>query len=296
MPNTLIHIAIQAPLSRSLFSRRELPWILIGAIIPDIPWILQRVLQATQLVDPYSLRLYCTIQASLLFSLLPCLALASLAEKFGRVFLLLAFNCLLHLILDSLQIKWGNGVHLLAPFTWQTTSLGLIWPENLLTTIATLMGLLYLVVQSRVILRQGVTLNFSPSLPILTCSLLLYLFSPLPLMKTLEQSNANYVLTVRDREHRTGKPIEIDRGLYTKKASTIRLFSGELIRVTGVVPETTGIISLRGRFTSPQSIESTLYHQHNTSRDAASKVGLFSITMIWLFLLLRIRKPLTGKG
>jgi len=43
MPNTLAHIAIQAPLTRLGMKEAPLQWIAVGCIIPDIPWIVQRI-------------------------------------------------------------------------------------------------------------------------------------------------------------------------------------------------------------------------------------------------------------
>ena len=45
MPNTLAHLAINGLATRSLIRGANLKWIFLGAIIPDIPWILQRVVK-----------------------------------------------------------------------------------------------------------------------------------------------------------------------------------------------------------------------------------------------------------
>ncbi|MBU1985662.1 MAG: hypothetical protein KJ846_00385, partial [Proteobacteria bacterium] len=118
MPNTLVHIGIQGPLN-TLFGKGTNPqWMLLGCIIPDIPWILQRILNFIPGIDPYTLRLYSLNQASLFFCLFMAAALALSTRRSLHIFLLLSLNCLLHLLLDATQIKWANGVQLLVPFSW----------------------------------------------------------------------------------------------------------------------------------------------------------------------------------
>lgn len=70
MPNTLVHLGINGLITRTLIKQTDLILIYIGAVIPDIPWIIQRVVLALmQSINTYDLRLYCIILASF-FSLL----------------------------------------------------------------------------------------------------------------------------------------------------------------------------------------------------------------------------------
>ncbi|HSO09252.1 MAG TPA: hypothetical protein VLR45_04640, partial [Desulfoprunum sp.] len=118
MPNTLCHIALQAPVHRAALSDKVLPWVVAGCIIPDIPWILLRTALALGMAAPYTIRLYTTIQASLLFCTLFSAFLAQFSRRPAATFAILSGNCLFHLLLDATQVKWANGVHLLAPFDW----------------------------------------------------------------------------------------------------------------------------------------------------------------------------------
>ena len=61
MPNTLAHIGVQGITTKSIFKFADLKWIYVGCIIPDLPWVLQRVLKITNLFNLYDVRDYCII-------------------------------------------------------------------------------------------------------------------------------------------------------------------------------------------------------------------------------------------
>ncbi len=289
MPNTLIHIAIQAPISKAISPKTEIPWILAGAIIPDIPWVFQRLLLAANFADPYQIRLYFTAQASLLVSFLLCIALALFSRKPFQIFLILAANCFIHLLLDALQIKWGNGVHLLAPFSWQTFSFGIVWPESIVGYILSATGFGYLCLKLRQINAEGLKLNHTPGFTLATLCIFLYLAAPIAVMKSLESSNSNYIKILKNQHTRIGQHIELDRAYYSKEKSQIFLFSGEPLKISGILPRRSSVISLKGIFTSADAIESKDFHIHNTYRDFASKIGLSFILAIWLYLLIKLK-------
>ena len=46
MPNTLAHLCVQGIATRSLIKDADLKWIYTGCVIPDVPWILQRVIRS----------------------------------------------------------------------------------------------------------------------------------------------------------------------------------------------------------------------------------------------------------
>ncbi len=286
LPNTFIHIALQAPVSRIGYPRVELPWVLIGILIPDIPWIVQRLAIMASIGDPFQIRLYCTLQASLFFSLLLALALASFARKHLPVFFVLAASSLLHLLLDALQIKWGNGVHFLIPLSFESTHLGLVWPEHPLGYIATLAGILYLLFMLRTMVGEGISLRKRPFWPWLVPGLASYLLLPLLFMAPLEHSNSNFLETVNTPSLRQGRPIEIDRSFYNAEERTVSLFTGESIAVEGVLPKKSAVVSLKGKFTTPHLIHSHTIHIHQKAyRDYASIAGIAVTAGIWLYLL-----------
>jgi hypothetical protein len=113
MPNTLAHIGFQGITTKSIFKYADLKWIYIGCIIPDFPWIVQRVLKTTNLFNLYDVRDYSIILATFLFCIIFSAAVSFFSRDYKRVFLILVFSSFFHLMLDPLQIKWANGVHLL---------------------------------------------------------------------------------------------------------------------------------------------------------------------------------------
>jgi hypothetical protein len=131
LPNTLAHIGIGGTLTRLAIKGADLKWIYLGCLIPDLPWIFQRLGNILiPNINLYDLRLYVIVQSTLLFSIILSLALTSFSKEYIRTFLILAFGSLIHLLLDSLQEKWTNGVLLLAPFNWDLMNFNLFWPES----------------------------------------------------------------------------------------------------------------------------------------------------------------------
>ena len=60
MPNTLAHIAVHGAANASWQPARYLPWVLLGCVLPDVPWIANRVLRAANpAIDVVALDLYC---------------------------------------------------------------------------------------------------------------------------------------------------------------------------------------------------------------------------------------------
>ena len=136
MPNTLVHLGIQGLGNRLVSTRIDLKWVFLGCIIPDLPWIFRRVIIGlNSAIDRYDVLLYSAVQASLLFCLLLALACALVSEKPRLVFAILAVNSLIHLLLDAVEIKWGNGVLLLAPLNWQLLNFNLVWPDSVLIKV-----------------------------------------------------------------------------------------------------------------------------------------------------------------
>ena len=82
MPNTLAHFAVQGPLTQLALRQADARWVVIGCVVPDIPWILRRAIGSLGLpVDPYSLRLYAIVLSSLLFCLIVSALIAALSVR-----------------------------------------------------------------------------------------------------------------------------------------------------------------------------------------------------------------------
>jgi hypothetical protein len=282
MPNTLAHIGVQSLVTRKIVKNAEFKWILIGCIVPDLPWIMRRIIVMMVNIDPFDLKLYAIVQSTFLFCLFFCLFLSTLSTKFWRTFSILSLNVFFHLILDALQIKWGNGVHLFAPINWNIYNLGLFWPESTVTYLLTSLGLIYFWYNWRKGTNVSVIRVIRPYLA--SVLLIAYLLLPLLFLTGPENANNHFIMTLKDQEHRVGQYIEIDRAGYLTKNEEgfVKPFSGELIKVKGILKEHSGEISIKGRFISNDFIDISEYHFHNTIfRDWASYIGL-ALVIIYL--------------
>ncbi|WP_457577576.1 hypothetical protein [Desulfomarina sp.] len=277
MPNTLCHIGIQGGLGRFLDHGIDIRWIIAGCIIPDIPWIVLKILLAVTPINPYDLRLYCMTQASLLFCLLLSGAVAQMTRSPLMIFFILAANCLFHLLLDAIQIKWGNGVHLFAPFSWKMTRFNFLWPEHLLILLFTCFGLFFMIVYWREAVNKTMSLRHPRGVRALVATILFlfYLLGPILFMNNVEKLDCYYIHTLREYNNRPGKQVKFDRAHYFSGSKILRTFSGEMIHVTGRQPIKSGRVSFQGRFVNPSTVQVSHYHLHRDHRDLASVIGLF---------------------
>lgn len=276
MPNTLCHIGIQAPLNRFVLKNGELLWVIIACIIPDLPWITLKLLLASGTVNPYEARLYCTAQASFLFCLVLSGGVALLMRASARIFLILAINCLFHLALDSMQIKWGNGVNIIAPLSWEMFHIDLFWPEFFGAIILTGAGFIYLLLNWEKIGNSGVFFTHrTAKLTAAFCLIAAYLSGPLYFKPQLIAANTYHIATMRNVAERQGKPIELDRARYSAAKKEARVYTGETFALTGTLPAESGRVSFKGVFTGPNTIACSAYHRSSDYRDYASMIGLF---------------------
>ena len=291
MPNTLAHIGVQTLVTKSICRTADFKWIAVGCILPDIPWIMQRaVLGLIPGIDASGLHLYATIQSSLFYSLILAGAVSLLARESRKIFLILAGNCLLHLLLDALQIKWGNGVLLLAPFSWQLTGFHLFWPEQLPTSLMTGLGLIVLILFS---IKDGLTpvyFKISPDrlIPAALVLGLYFLTPPLFFQGPLSADN-HFAATILDRTHRSGHRVAFDRSRYDPATRTIRIFSGERLKVTGLPDLKSGTVSLQGIFTDANTVQALQWHVHSPLRNINSLVGLGATLLVWMVALFKKR-------
>lgn len=280
MPNVLVHYAVQGSATRGLVEDVDPGWILLACIVPDIPWILQRVLWvAAPTLDPYQIRLHAIVQSSLFVSLFLCVAIAILARRTWLIVTVLSVNAGLHLLLDGLQIKWANGIHLFAPFSWELLNFGLLWPEHSLIYALTGLGLLYVLwewgTRNR---RERVSLLLSRFrlLAAGTC-FVAYLGLPFLLGDGPLESDNHYLDTLLAREERPGREIEFDRATYLRRPGDdiVVTFAGERLGVQGLRASESGTVSIRGHFVSEKTVYVEQLHEHGESfREWASMVGL----------------------
>jgi len=288
MPNTLAHFGVQGFLGHRFLAWCDPKWILIGCVIPDLPWIFQRMVRLLAIpVDLYDLRLYAICQASLLGCLIIAGALAFLSTHPQKVFGVLAINVLAHLLLDSTQLKWANGVHLFAPFSWELWNLGWYWPESVVTYGLTALGVIYV----GVAWRSAVDQPLIPSLPsarnclVAGLCLAIYVVFPFAVMSQVEDADNHFIKTLRHAETRVGRAVEFDRVPYfwKKSGGVIKTMSNEFLEVVNNPLQQSALVSIKGRFKASDTIEVEDLHIHSSwFRDAASYMGLVILLIMFL--------------
>jgi hypothetical protein len=285
MPNTLAHIGVQGITTKSIFKFADLKWIYVGCIIPDFPWIIQKILRATKLFNLFDVGDYSTVLATFFFCIILSAAISLFSINYKRVFLILVFSSLFHLLLDPLQIKWGNGVHLFAPFSWNLLSFNLFWPESLPTYIMTSFGLIYFVFTYKKAKNEYSDLILPGMKKILLSVFLLIIYFTVPvfMLNLPEQNNNHFVETLRNYSSRTGKFIELDRVDYITHADDtfIRTFTNEEIKTSNLTFKNKGLISIKGKFLSPAEIYVEEYHINSKFRDDASILGISLTAILW---------------
>lgn len=288
MPNILAHAGVQGILTRTGFRDADPKWIYLGCVIPDVPWILQRVVRmAVPSIDLYSLRAYVIVQASLLSCLLLCGAVALLARRFWEMGALLGLNALLHLLLDACKIKWASGVHLLAPFSWKLASWGFFWPESLISYGLTGGGLLYVIGYWRLSLKKGLGFGQLSASRVVGSVVLIGVYFVLPflLLPGPEAADNHYIKTLGMSQNRTGHYVECDRAHYfsTPEGKSLECWNLEPMSVEGLTLHPPATVSVRGVFIAENKVHVLDSHvHHDWFRDNASYLGLALIAILWI--------------
>ena len=287
MPNVLAHLGAQGLISKASFRHADWRWIFVGCIVPDVPWIAQRAIRTlSPAVDPYELRVYAIVQSSLIVSLFLCAALSTLSAMPRRTFALLSVNVLLHLLLDSLQTKFANGVHLFAPFSWELLNLGLFWPESLASYLLIALGIVVSLYAWRESRGEPLVLRVSPRrLALASLLLAAWSFAPLLLRHGPIAADNHFVRTLRLVHERSGRPVEFDRAAYVRvgQGDYLKTFAGEELQLDGSAHNASATVSVRGRFVDSRTVQVLELHEHRAwARDLGSYVGLAFVGLFWL--------------
>ncbi len=293
MPNTLVHIALQNALMYPVQRCGVLmSMILAGCVIPDFPWIAQRLLQWLNAgIDPIQLRAYSTIQASLFVSLIAAVACSTFYKRYLVAWAVIALGCGLHLLLDASQIKWGNGVNLAAPIDWRMTNFGFIWADHELTLWLSAFGLLIMVLQwNRLVIDAGSIVSSRRRWTIFLFALLVYVSVPYQLRDKAINADLHFMNTLLEYSARAGKSIDLDRRPLKNFSGKchVEVFTGELLRLESPLDPCHGTYSLRARFTDSETLRVENKHRHVVNRDILSIIGL-TLILGWFGHLLRRR-------
>lgn len=281
----MVHFAGQAAPAAPWLGRENLPWLLVGCLLPDLPWIGQRLAELAGNPWPYDVRLYAIAQSTLACSLLAAAALAALAERPWPVFAILCGGALAHLLLDAMEAKLGNGVLLFAPFSWSLINWGWYWTESAISVALTLAGGIWI---AWVLARRPVLPRLRLDARRLSWAGLFavaWLLVPLAWMGSAEAADLHFVHTLREREARTGRTLELDRNRFEPgpDGGSLLLWTGERLRADGLALAAPAVVSLRGRFADPGRLEVERAHVHwRGFRDAATYVGLAATLVYWM--------------
>lgn len=283
MPNTLVHIVAQGPVTSAIFPRVDLRWILLGTIIPDIPWILRRLITFVTTVDGNLVSIYASLQSSFLLCILLSAGISLLTTHPLRVFWALFAAVVGHLLLDMVEIKPGNGVLWLVPFSLEDSTFSLVWPEHWFVHGVTLAGSVYaLFLFSRNVQwavcpawPAGVTRSVTALILIVT-----YLAIPAALVDRLGIRSLGEI----NGSSRVGQPYYVDRMPYRLRGEDAYVLtnSGDEIRIVGTDPVDAEVVSLSGVFIDENTVVVEEIHVNDARfRDYASFFGLLAIVAIW---------------
>lgn len=291
MPNTLAHLGINALVTRSFIKKADFTLIYIGSVIPDFPWIIQRLVSAIKpSINHYDLRLYSVVLASLFLSLILSFALANLFKDTKRAFIIFSSGSLIHLLLDSIETKWGNGVHFLAPFNWEISNFGFFWPEEIIIYCVTGFGLMYLIFNWRDTIStvSVISIKGQKNFAMFVICFIVYFSLPLLFISSAESANNHFVQTLRNEAHRAGKYFEIDRGYYVDSLTHDKFITpfNEDLKVINLNLNSSESMSVRAKFISNYEIQIIEYHIHH-NRDLFSYFGLFILLILLIVFIFK---------
>jgi hypothetical protein len=286
VPNTLVHFAAQGAASHALWRRLDPRFVYLGCLLPDLPWILRRAIVGLGLpADVFDLRLYTMGLASLAATLLLAAAVATLTKAPRLVLAVLGVNAFLHLLLDATEVKFGNGVHLLAPVSWHMTSFELVQGESPVYLALAIAGALLVVWE--ILRRSAATTRFDlrPRRLAAAAGLVVaYLAAPLPFLGAIEASGSYSVKTLREVAARPGRSVGLDRTgfLATPAGGFVQLWTGERVRAMGALPTHDALVSLRGTFIERDVLRVDRLVEHRHDRDWPSYLGLVLLGLVFL--------------
>ncbi len=295
MPNTLVHFGVQGIATRAVWRGLDVRWILLAALLPDLPWIMNRIALSLPLGDAlYAVHAYALAQSTLAVSLILAGALAALAARTLATFAVLAGNCLLHLLLDAAEIKWGNGVHLLAPWSWELLNYGVLWPESPVVLALGLVGLGFVAVALRSAPVPAARMfHATPARASVAAFLaVVWLALPAALSGGPYRADNHSIRTLHEGAERPGRRVELDRARRRElpEGDFVRTLANEWLRLTGPKIPPGSQVSIRGEFIDRRTVAVDDFQVHprgRLRRDGPTYVGLALFAAVWLAPLAR---------
>ncbi len=136
MPNLLTHFGATYLLFWPLPWRIDLRLLFLGALLPDLPWIIYRALERLTALDPINLLAYLIPFSTPIVVLLVAACIALLHQRPLTCFGILGTAGVLNIVLDALQTRPVSGPLLLYPFSFRQYSLHWFWSEDIISYVA----------------------------------------------------------------------------------------------------------------------------------------------------------------
>lgn len=299
MPNTLAHIGAQLPVTRAVSSKVDPRWVALGLLIPDLPWIFQRLIH---LVFPQApaidIRAYVVVMSTPIFCMLLSAGISLLVKNSALVFAILAVESLLHEFLDCFQEKGGVGVPLLGPINWTSFSWPAFpmdgWISNLLTLSGALVILLLLLGKWKypTTIRPART-GWQWRAPVVILFLASYIIGPMAFKEAAIRGNVHDLAVWRGDLPRMGMQIHFDRANYVPgskpgESGITDNFNEDPIRIIGIQEEQPSLISTIATFSDEETLIADDYVVHPPGRRFWYTItGLIGVGLIWLIPLFR---------
>lgn len=295
MPNTLAHIGIQLPLGKAINRKWDPRWIALGLLIPDLPWILQRIIDGLlPQISPISLRAYVVAMTTPLFCLFLCASIALLFRGAKSIFTILAVQSILHLLLDAAQEKGGVGIPFIAPFSWESYSFPLFSMHGWVSTLLTFSGIIFLILTltGKLHFSKLDSFNFKKSIRISASALmfLIYIIAPFALSKQVIENNVHDLKTLSGDISRIGKSVHFDRAQFIpgKPATLQDQRVATPVPIIGINLHQPATISTTAVFVDERTLQTESYIIHPSGlRFSYTLFGLLGVMILWIYPLLK---------
>lgn len=286
MPDLLTHFGSTYLVFRPMGYKDEIPLMYLGALIPDMPWIANRIFYFFDFSDPIQRLAYLIPFSTPFMAVIAALIIALTQRNTLRSFAMLLIAALFHILLDTMQTRIAEGSLLLYPASFTQYSFGWFWPEDTISYVA--VGIGFIVTMFSLIVsgpRPGIQ---KTRLHLIIVLALIAALFPVLTIDRIISANAYRTGFLEAPQKWEGKQISLERETVIS-ANAIKTFSGLTVKVAGKHNLQTGqSVSIRGYY-SNGTVYPELIHYHNAPRDIFSYIALFIFVCIWLNIPWKIR-------